>query len=631
MNGEAVPPTGVSETAFGRSSYESLATLRQAHLLLKRSISQAAERPGFSGATEQIRAFLMDARKTGTFLADTKERRAAQGILDYWSAELASTPDAKDSCAPVLLEPFEQGRRRGEGDDSAVADKSDQRALIRWSAFAREWNASNKDHGYLLTGEAIQQAARFRAFDPGINDLVTASEDAEAKRTRRARYLMITGASIFAVLVCVTGLVGWQFWYLKRTSEAKINDLKSGKIEQTKALKWLDRYQSWLPPYELSGIQDLEGVTLPDLRLHAPNFATVSFRKVSLKNALLTGASFNESRFSFDGSSEPNDFSGASLRQAQFRGAKIAFTSFAGADLYRAVFDRAVLCDVDFSGANLRSASFWAVSLHGQTKEHFKSTAWWLAEGWPWSEIEKLAPPRPTAANPLKVSDEDKARTDRLKQSTGFKDDIRIPADLLKRAASGTLEQALALNDIAWTLAIWGIDVARPQPRDRPPSDTASCSAERMPTNARDAAEQAVCIVKKLNSEGEGKGTYTALLSNFRDTLAYVLMEEGELVEALRKYDEILKEDSKFLEAGEVLFRYAVAQYVAGQDKATAVTSFKTAIGERGYQPTHELQTLKDHIFTNTELRDPLKTSIEKRWPPVPNQTACPAAKSATK
>jgi hypothetical protein len=350
----------------------------------------------------------------------------------------------------------------------------------------------------------------------------------------------------------------------------------------------------------------------------------VEFSKVGMPGANLPVATFSAADFSFDGSGD-NDFSGAELRQAQFRNARIAFTSFAGADLYRAIFDRSMLCDVDFSGANLRNASFWAVTLNEKTKDNLKNTAWWLAVGWPWSEIEKLAPPHQSTADRSNEIKDEKARVDRLKASSGFQDDIGRAKGKFDRSTAGTLERALALNELAWTDAVWGLDVTAP--KEKPPADP--CAADSLPATAQDAAEQAVCIVGKLNNEGDKKGSQTELLSSMRDTWAYVQMQSNEMAAAVKTFEEIARDDPNSLEAGETSFRYAIAQYAAGQDKPTAIQRFTAAIVDKRYQPTHELQTLRDYIFTVSEFVDVLRTSANKLWPPVPNQTACPVRKSA--
>jgi len=598
-----------------QSSYGSLAALRDGHLALKQSISDATTRPDFTEMAKSVRAFVAEAQKTGAFLDDAKERRAAQGILDYWSAELASYPDAPaEDFVPVLLAPADAAQAARD-DDEPAQSKEDQRALIRLAATARQWRDSGEKSGYLLAGETIKEAARFKDQDPALAEFVAASLDAvKAKRM----FWTTIGVVVLAVAaVCWGTFLYWQFKLLPEWQNQYISALQeqSGPDKQTPILKWLDARQPWLPPYDISGTSTrIADVTLPGFKLYAPNFSGVEFSRVKFpveesyclwddracffknnycfwndtfcltrhrNDATLPAATFNSTSFSFDenGKSGDNDFSGAGLRLAQFRNAKIAFTSFAGADLYRAVFDRAKLCDVDFSGANLRLASFWGVTSDEQTKEHLKDTAWWLAVGWPWSDIEKLA-------------HDGKARSDRLKQSLGFQHDIGDATRSLSRSSPGSLDYALALSDMAFTYAIWGIDLTGPGYTSDP------CAAQGVPENGRRAAEQAVCIIGKLNTEGEKKGSYTDLLSNIRDTLAYLIMESGDMAAALKVFAELGADDPKFLDAAkDSSFRYAIAQYAGGGDKAAAIARFKTAIEEMRYQPTHELQTLREYIL----------------------------------
>jgi hypothetical protein len=341
-------------------------------------------------------------------------------------------------------------------------------------------------------------------------------------------------------------------------------------------------------------------------------------------DATLPSATFNLTNFSFDGTgaSGDNDFTGANLQLAQFRNAKIAFTSFAGADLYRAVFDRSRLCDVDFSGANLHLASFWGVTMDDQTNERLRNTAWWLADGWQWEDIEKLRPPsRQKVANGA-AAREDKERSDRLKQSLGYQREIADATQQVSRSSPGS-DRVVALNYLAFTYAIWGTDVSGP-------GYTADPCAQGAPANGRQAAEQAVCLAKKLKSEADKKVSYTDLLSNVRDTLAYIIMQDGDMAAALKVFDELAADDPKYLDgAKDSAFRYAIAQYAGGGDKAAAIARFKTAIEEMRYQPTHELQTLREHIFNVPEFVAVLKASTNRLWPPVPNDTPCPAPKSA--
>ena len=399
MSADTVPaPAQGPETSAEDAGYDSLVALRDGHLALKQSISESAV-PGAANTAASIRTYLAKARQAGAFIADARERRAAQGILDYWSAELAGLPDAAaEDFTPLLLLPADTERAAAPQADRAesaatTANKETDRALIRLSAMARQWRDSDKQAGYLLSGETIEEAARFKDQDPNLAEFVEASQQV-VEREKRFRKRLWSGIGVACVLLAAAGATIWYTEYLSKSLDRLVDQIQtSGTVnndELVHTLRTLDRIQFLRAPYDLSGLIKLANINVPGLTLYAPNFAGVEFSKVGMPGANLPVATFSAADFSFDGSGD-NDFSGAELRQAQFRNARIAFTSFAGADLYRAIFDRSILCDVNFSGANLRNASFWAVTLDDKTKENLKNTAWWLAVGWPWSEIEKLA------------------------------------------------------------------------------------------------------------------------------------------------------------------------------------------------------------------------------------------------
>jgi hypothetical protein len=632
---DAVAPTGAApgaETPNATSAtahYESLAELRNAHLNLRDSFGASAQRRSPNRAAS-IRAFLTAACETGAFLNDAKERRAAQAILDYWSAELASVAGPDDFRVALLQQP--DPSRVRQGSEPPPTERTDQRALIRFSAQARRWRDSGKRISDLLRDrETIEEASRVAKQDTALGEFVKASEAAIEQRERfRTIYWSITGG-VFLSLVSVAFSI-WYFSVLLKSIDGFITQNVSETGSES-GLRWLDVLQPFRPPYDLSGARKLSDITLPKLRLYAPNFSGVDFSNVKVRNANLPAASFSGSNFSFDGSLD-NDFNGASLQRAQFRSAKIAFTSFQGADLYRAVFDRAVLCEVDFSGANLRFASFWAAKADTKTKQFLTHTAWWQAVGWRWDDIKRLA---------TEISDP-VAQAERLKNMPGFKDEVRIQKEKLARSSAGTLERALALNDFAWTHAVWGVDVGPPAAGGAKPPNTKAaaqksnaetkdaketaepdaCTAkEAEPKNALDAAEQAVCIVEGLNkTPAGGKAPHTELLSNLRDTLAYIWMQTSDgMPRALQEYQKVVGADKAFFDQGEALFRYAIAQYdQAKGDKAkeeTALKNFRTAVIEKKYQPTHELKTLSQSIFEVEKFSEIVEAAVTANWPAV--------------
>jgi hypothetical protein len=144
----------------------------------------------------------------------------------------------------------------------------------------------------------------------------------------------------------------------------------------------------------------------------------------------------------------------------------------------------------------------------------------------------------------------------------------------------------LALNQMAWTVATWGIDQEDLTPKPAP------CDSRSQPGDALNAAVQAICIIEDLKNKGSQDRDYDRWLANFRDTQAYILMQANRMPEAKALYEK----DMARTEADKgMLFRYAIALYATGQESA-AHASFENAIREKQYLPTSELQNLKQYI-----------------------------------
>jgi hypothetical protein len=638
---------------------EGLAAVRAAHLSLRRSTADAAP----DDKRRQIQDFLDAASEAGAFIAGINDRRDAQNILDYWCFELASLrqsgPDAAadpSHFVPKLLAPFDASRA-SEPERAIARSTDEQRELIRLSAQARQYVNSGEYKGYLLSGDAIEKAARFRNVDNNIALLVEKSQTAAVRK----KYAYAGNFGVLISLLLILGAIIALSYVITEVARRITTQAQTGTSVATTMARifrgsgpatdlWLLAYfQPWSKPYDLSSKSELSNIDLPGLRLYAPNFTGVRFRNVSFPNAVLPAASFTESLFSFEAQDDDkrNDFEAADMARTQFRGAKVSFASFRGADLLRAVFDRSVLCDVDFTGANLRSASFWAATLDPLTEQTLQYTAWWLAVGWPWSEIKRL-----------NIPDTDRAKTHArlygLQTSPGFKKDMAEPTEAFNRSSSGTLLRARALNEIAWIYAVWGLCISEPD-NERPDgiawhaSFCAKDLPDGFPKSARDAARRAVKTVTELTAPDARDAVYAEFLANLKDTLAYVYIEGGELANALKTYQEISKESQSTIEAGETSFRYAIAQYAAAKDgqdtdaehtREEAVKLFEKAIYEKRYQPTHELQTLKPYIFGNKKFEGPLENSTKILWPTsqdletrptesVPGVPKCPERKSA--
>jgi len=580
---------------------QSLAALRVAHLDLMRSRPQD-KKLGRALSVVAIRQSLDRMRTAGAYISDEDERQKAQSILDYWNAELVSSLDTFETdLTPALLAPFDEQRAGSsqlphQAEAELKQRREASRDQIRFAAAARLWRDSGKKHGYLLFGEAITQAAKFRDLDPDIADLVGASE--EARHSRRNRW--ITAVSVAALVV--VGLYSSQFYVLPRLSKWGIeNIIKNPRrdVSTKQYTLWtLRRIQPWMPPFDLSGQKvQLENIDLTGIRYYSANFSKASFANVNFSKADLRNASFSESHI-FKGSR----FDNTDLSLAQFSDARIEATSFADAELYRTIFDRACLVDVAFTGADLRSTSFWGTSLDAASTRQFANTAWWFADGWSSSQIGDLV-----------NLDQSKLKDNQHLNGKEYKGQDR---SAIEDTRAGTLDRAIALNGLAWTLATWGVDIAGPgQTCDKVMELT------DVPGNALDAAEQAVCIAKRLSESGDAQAK--EYLANLQDTRAYVLMQiPGRMAEAAAAYQQDILPT---VHIGETLFRSAVAEHAVGhQDKATA--QLKESM-DLQYLPTHELQQLKNYI--TGALQTQVYGFIDKYRPAPPRPLSCPATSGA--
>src|SRR4051812_47064443 len=104
---------------------------------------------GHGGGPEvaaRIREVLTRTQRTGAVLLDPAMRKAAQGILDYWCAELAGLADAKPGdFAPLTLAPpaasaLPATEAAHQDDPAAQQGRDDQRMLIRLAGLARQWH-----------------------------------------------------------------------------------------------------------------------------------------------------------------------------------------------------------------------------------------------------------------------------------------------------------------------------------------------------------------------------------------------------------------------------------------------------------------------------------------------------------
>jgi uncharacterized protein YjbI with pentapeptide repeats len=595
--------------------YKSLAALRLAHLDLMRA--RGKKDRGASSAA-MIRDFLRRAQAAGAFIADDEDRHKAQSILDYWTAELVSDSEGFDTdfSPAVLADPEKAGADEQQPDQSELMlqkRRDEAREQVRLAAAARQWRDAGEDPGYLLRGEALEKAKRFQGSDQAIDEFIRASEAARANRKKIAFYVLacvlLTGVGFF--LFQFKGLPILRDWAIATIKDQGTRGRDVGEIK-SRQLWLLGLYQSWLPPYDLSGVNTqfekisrppLLGLYAPKLRLHAPNFSQARFINVDFQGADLANASFNDSLVA-----GVTRFNGANLAFAKFREARIlspsttqtGWTSFAGAALFRAAFDKAYFNQVNFSGADLRRASFWSVSFDDQFAQGFRNTAWWLADGWSSCQVKEL----------IDIPQDSQL----LKNSEAFKEDLKDGTAGFQANTPGTWSRARYLNGLAWTRAIWGVDLT---PTDNAPRNSGGdcLTATAVPGDALEAGRQAVCLAEKLIEKpgnDEVPGSYHDL-ANFRDTHGYILLQLDHKEEARR----VLERAAEDLGTPDALFRSAIANYAVGNTPRAHEDLEKSLA--LGYAPSHELWNLRKYIRDTPRVFE----FVDKVWPASAATQSC--------
>ncbi|WP_315835254.1 hypothetical protein [Bradyrhizobium prioriisuperbiae] len=212
--------------------FGSFEEMQKAHLALMRALKPNQKSDAAPSGVPEIAAFVARGQKTGAVLAKETERQAAQNILDYWSVETISLSDINEKeWAPPKLAPFDQTRAGGESapanDEAAAQKRRDARKQIQLAATARLWRDSGRSEGYLLYGQAIEDASAFAASDPDIAELVKASE-AAAKARKRNIFLTMSVAAI--ILLLVAGL--WFSLWDNAKSKAHIAQLEAQQLEK---------------------------------------------------------------------------------------------------------------------------------------------------------------------------------------------------------------------------------------------------------------------------------------------------------------------------------------------------------------------------------------------------------------
>ena len=241
------------------------------------------------------------------------------------------------------------------------------------------------------------------------------------------------------------------------------------------------------------------------------------------------------------------DFSGASLTD-----------SMTGSSLLSVDFSRSRLTRVNFSKADIRGANFTDVVL---SEVNFAEAEWWLAKGWSNGQLDQLEQtfPHVSFANGEQYLVEIKAKQQVIKSARDDRS-AAIPGSAVGDPEGADKLLARALNELAWYRATHGADLPI----------------------ALIEVDEALTIVPDLD---------------YVDTKAYILMQQGNFVEAKQLFLKSLPLDvnnpSMTALSGKstsIVYRCARALEAMGDD-AAAKMAYGYAAGN--YEPTHGRVLLK--------------------------------------
>jgi hypothetical protein len=457
-----------------------------------------------------------------------------------------------------LLEGLKGAGILGVKFTDADAGKSQELLTLRYLALTRRWEWLSKEIkirmnfrdmalswvGCGRSSGALLDRSLTRRFREYSNLSAWETEFINESGRRVTKW---TAAMSLAAILLVVGClsVTWLFlqrFYGPRMVESANREIKDKTTSIPKKIDDIKWLSLYRQPINISGVE-LTGPEVKDLSgLFAPGAVFIGTR--------LSGVSFDT----------------ALLWGASFNLSVINRTSFAKASLPRARFEGAEFCEnVDFTDADLQYTSFKRARFSNEYPPTFDKTAWWLAFGLGFDEISLL--------------DRKYLRTS-VRENTIFRN---VLADVEKRIEQEKepRARAIALNEKAWTLAILGL--------------VSDGIAER-------EIREALRLIESLKQEDGSPDD----LSNFGDTLAYILLQKSEedpkrraknLDDAVARLAVAAKSED-----GEVLFRYAVALHATNKETEARANLEKSLI-EQQYDPSHELYLLGSYLTGDFKKR----------------------------
>ncbi|HEV2549993.1 MAG TPA: pentapeptide repeat-containing protein [Stellaceae bacterium] len=445
----------------------------------------------------------------------------------------------------------------------------EERVRLRYAA--EFWEQSGCSEKKLLSGGLAQDAGAYCDLTPAEMRFIAASKSRANRKARATRAMLVA-------LLLALAFIGVPYLLtvpaIKRTFVATIHEeltqsVKSSHNSSYRALSI--QFLAWLPQQlVLNNANDLSNLDLRGLSVAvpAPIFSNSMLTNVNLSSSTLAGALFDQTVI------KQSHFDSATLPSVHFEGADIEGTTFVRANLTDSSFDGARFRgDVDFSSSDLSRASFRGVGFVDDNLPNFTGVAWWRAIGLDIEQIPNIARRYPV---------------DAYAKSAVFKGKRQKAEDEVTNSPARNFSRGRALNDLAWMLAVTGVDL-----------DVAQSYATEALEITRDPAIE---ISRDLPRE--------LVVAVCEDTLAYILLERGDLKNGAELELKAMAAGSKTNARGllgSVQFRYAVALYALGQ-KPDAFQNLKVSIVTLAYSPSHELLTMNRYF--DSEFREEYKRLV---------------------
>ena len=160
---------------------------------------------------ERIELMMETLQRAGAWIVQEDERHDLQIMLDHWAVVRVTlgSLDPSSVSLPQLATVELRETPAVDGEENATtlhsADLERARERIRLAALARQWLQSGRKPGYLLTGQAVDDARPFRADDGDIAALLEESEIAiantQAREVRRLQRRNRQKNTVIAALV----------------------------------------------------------------------------------------------------------------------------------------------------------------------------------------------------------------------------------------------------------------------------------------------------------------------------------------------------------------------------------------------------------------------------------------------